>query len=139
MNTDLDAFLALHHAHANLQRALDDELGQHHGIGFADFALLDLLAQGDAGGSAIAHLAGRSGQPPSALLRQLIVLEKIGLVARDGASGRRLTMLRPAGRALLQAARASAEHVCSEAFGPFAPAVRQFARRVVAAASVTAA
>jgi MarR family transcriptional regulator, organic hydroperoxide resistance regulator len=123
MNTNLAFGLALHHAHASLRFKLDDELGLHHGVSFNDFALLNLLAQADGGHLSIPELARAQGQPPSAVLRQLIVLEKIGLVLREGANGFRQAVLRPAGRALVNAARETAESTCAEALEPIAPAV----------------
>jgi MarR family transcriptional regulator, organic hydroperoxide resistance regulator len=115
MNTNLDLCLALNRAHASLQLKLDDELGIHHGISFNDFALLNLLAQADGGRVSIPELVRPMGQPQSAVLRQLIVLEKIGLVVRDGANGFRQAVLRPAGRALVNAARETADSICTEA------------------------
>jgi len=123
MNANLDFCLALHRANASLQLKLDDELGTYHGISFNDFALLDLLAQVDGGRVSIAELVRPLGQPQSAVLRQLIVLEKIGLVVRDGANGRRQAVLRPAGRALVNAARETADSICTEAVESIAPAV----------------
>ena len=115
MNTSLDFCLALHRAHASLQLKLDDELGIHHGISFNDFALLNLLAQADGCRVSIPELVRPMGQPQSAVLRQLILLEKIGLVVREGANGFRQAMLRPAGRALVSAARETADSICTEA------------------------
>ena len=115
MNTNLGFCLALHRAHASLQLKLDDELGVHHGISFSDFALLNLLAQADGGRVNIPELVRPMGQPQSAVLRQLIVLEKIGLVVRDGANGLRQAVLRPVGRALVNAARETADSICTEA------------------------
>ena len=115
MNTNLDFCLALHRAHASLQLKLDDELGIHHGISFSDFALLNLLAQADGGRVNISELVRPMGKPQSAVLRQLIVLEKIGLVVRDGANGLRQAVLRPVGRALVNAARETADSICTEA------------------------
>lgn len=115
MNTNLGFCLALHRAHASLQLKLDDELGIHHGISFNDFALLNLLAQADGGRVSIPELVRPLGQPQSAVLRQLIVLEKIGLVVRDGANGLRQAVLRPVGRALVNAARETADSICTEA------------------------
>ena len=115
MNTNLDFCLALHRAHASLQLKLDDELGIHHGISFSDFALLNLLVQADGGRVNIPELVRPMGQPQSAVLRQLIVLEKIGLVVRDGANGLRQAVLRPVGRALVNAARETADRICTEA------------------------
>jgi len=122
MNTNLDFCLALHRAHASLQLKLDDELGTYHGISFKDFALLNLLAQADGGRVSILELVRPLGQPQSAVLRQLIVLEKIGLVVRDGANGFRQAVLRPAGRALVNAAHETAESICTEAVASIAPA-----------------
>jgi DNA-binding IclR family transcriptional regulator len=122
MNTPLDFCLALHRAHASLQRKLDDELGTWHGIGFGDFALLDLLAQADGGRVGIAELVRPLGQSRSAVLRQLIVLEKIGLVVRDTANGRRQAVLLPAGSALANAARETADRICTAAIESIAPA-----------------
>ena len=115
MNTNLGFCLGLHRAHASLQLKLDNELGLHHGISFNDFALLNLLAQADGGRVSIPELVRPMGQPPSAVLRQVIVLEKIGLVVRDGANGHRQAVLRPAGRSLLTAARETADSICTEA------------------------
>jgi len=123
MNTNLDLCLALHRAHASLQLKLDDELGTYHGVSFNDFALLNLLAQADGGRVSIPELVRPLGQPQSAVLRQLIVLEKIGLVVRDGANGLRQAVLRPAGRALVNAARETADSICTEAVESIAPAM----------------
>jgi DNA-binding IclR family transcriptional regulator len=123
MITNLGFCLALHRAHASLQLKLDDELGMHHGISFNDFALLNLLAQADGGRVSIPDLVGPMGQPQSAVLRQLILLEKIGLVMREGANGDRQAVLRPAGRALVHAARETADSICSETVESIAPAV----------------
>ena len=122
MNTNLDFCLALHRAHASLQLKLDDELGIHHGISFDDFALLNLLAQADGGRVSIPALVRPLGRPQSAVLRQLILLEKIGLVVREGANGFRQAVLRPVGRALVHAARETADSICTEAVESIAPA-----------------
>jgi DNA-binding IclR family transcriptional regulator len=123
MNTNLGFCLALHRAHASLQLKLDEELGIHHGISFNDFALLNLLALADGGRVGIQELVRPMGLPQSAVLRQLILLEKIGLVVREGANGDRQAVLRPAGRALVYAARETADSICTEAVESIAPAV----------------
>lgn len=123
MNTNLDFCLALHRAHASLQLKLDDELGTYHGISYSDFALLNLLAQADGGRVSIPELVRPMGQPQSAVLRQLILLEKIGLVVREGASGDRQAVLHPAGRALVNTARETADSICTEAVESITPAV----------------
>ena len=133
MNTNLSFCLALHRAHASLQLKLDNELGIHHGISFSDFALLNLLVQADGGRVNIPELVRPMGQPQSAVLRQLIVLEKIGLVVRDGANGDRQAVLRPAGRALVNAARETSDSICTEAVESIPPE----AVEMVSAALVT--
>ena len=127
MNTNLDFCLALHHAHASLQRKLDNDLGLYHGISFNDLALLNLLAQADGGRVSTPELVRPLGQPQSSVLRQLILLEKIGLVVREGAHGDRQAVLRPAGRALLNAARETADGICTEAVESIAPAALEMA------------
>jgi predicted transcriptional regulator len=133
MNTNLGFCLALHRAHASLQRKLDDELGLHHGISFNDFALLHLLAQTDGGRVGIAELARAMGQAQSVVMRQLILLEKTGMVVRAGANGDRQAVLRTAGRALVHVACETADSMCTEAVASIAPAVLS----TVAAALVT--
>ena len=121
MNTNLGFCLALHRAHASLQLKLDDELGIYHGISFNDFALLNLLAEAVSGRVSIPELVHPMGQPQSAVLRQLILLEKIGLVVREGANGFRQAVLRPAGRALVNAARETADSICTDAVESIPP------------------
>ncbi|MCF8210607.1 MAG: MarR family transcriptional regulator [Rhodoferax sp.] len=133
MNTNLGFCLALHRAHASLQLKFDEELGVHHGISFNDFALLNLLAQADGGRVSIPELVRPMGLPQSAVLRQLIVLEKIGFVVREGANGDRQAVLRPAGRALVHVARETADSICTVAVASIAPA----AVEMVSAALVT--
>ena len=122
MNTNLSFCLALHRANASLQLKLDNELGIYHGISFNDFALLNLLAQAEGGRVSISELVRPLGQPQSSVLRQLILLEKIGLVVREGASEDRQAVLRPAGRALMNAARETADSICIDAVESIAPA-----------------
>jgi DNA-binding IclR family transcriptional regulator len=133
MNPHLGFCLALHRAHASLQSKLDDDLGQYHGIGFNDFTLLNWLAQADAGRVSIPELVRPMAQPQSSVLRQLVLLEKIGLVVREGATGDRQAVLRPAGRARVYAARETANSICTEAVESIAPA----ALATVSAALVT--
>jgi DNA-binding IclR family transcriptional regulator len=125
MKADLAFGLALHAAHARMQLKLDDALGLYHGISFNDFALLSLLAQADGGRLGIAALARSLSQAPSAVLRQLIVLEKIGLVLREGGNGLREAVLVAAGRALVHAACETAGGICGEAVEGIAPAARE--------------
>jgi DNA-binding MarR family transcriptional regulator len=122
MNDNLDFCLTLHHAHAGLQRKLDDQLGNFHGIGFGDFALLDMLARSEEGRLGIDEMVRPLGQSQPALVRRLVSLEKIGLVERAGAAGRRQAVLRPVGNALVQAARDTVMRVCNDAVGTVTPA-----------------
>jgi DNA-binding MarR family transcriptional regulator len=118
----LDLCLEVHRVYSGLRLKLDDELGTYHGIAFSDLALLHLLAHAEAGRMKIAELGRPLGLSRSAVLRQLLVLEKIGLVERNGADGDRHAVLRPAGRALTNVASETADRVCSEALASIAPA-----------------
>ena len=92
---------------------LNDELGTHHGLSWADFVLLTVLDA--AGGAAPATALARSLHiPASRLLLRLLPLEKTGLVERvaDGDGKRRVT-LRPPGRRLLHEARDTAANACA--------------------------
>lgn len=121
MNTNLSFCLALQRAHASLRLKLDDELGIYHGISFSDFVLLNLLAQTANSRVRIVELVRPLGLPQSAVLRQLILLEKIGLVVRDGENNERYVVLRPAGRVLVNAARETADSICSRAVTSITP------------------
>lgn len=109
----LQACVDRHLEHAALEFVLDNELGTHHGLSWADFVLLTVLDS--AGGAAPAtELARTLRTPASHLLRRLLPLEKTGLVRRasDGDGKRRVT-LRPQGRRLLQEARDTAANTCA--------------------------
>lgn len=109
----LQACVDRHLEHAAMVSVLDDRLGTHHGLSWADFVLLTVL---DAvGGAAPAtELAGRLRMPASHLLLRLLPLEKTGLVERaaDG-EGRRRVRLRPPGQRLLREARGTAADACT--------------------------
>lgn len=97
-----------HLAHAAWVFALDDELGAHHGLSWADFVLLTMLDA--AGGTATATALARTlCTRPSQLLLRLLPLEKSGLLERvaDSSSKRHFT-LRQQGRRLLSEARETA-------------------------------
>ena len=99
--------------HAALVFRLDDQLGTHHGLSWADFVLLTVLDA--AGGAAPAtELARTLRTPASHLLLRLLPLEKTGLVERaaDGDGKRRVT-LRPQGQRLLYEARDTAAQTCA--------------------------
>lgn len=107
----LDLCLRTSLAHARLQLLLDDALGTWHGIGYADFIVLHTLARAEGGSLPTAALAAPLGLPVSAVVRRLIPLEKTGHIAR--AAGR--VTLRPAGRAVLGEASATAGDLCARA------------------------
>lgn len=109
----LQACVDRHLEHAAMVFMLDDELGTHHGLSWADFVLLTVLDA--AGGAAPAkELAQTLHMPASHLLLQLLPLEKTGLMARaaDGDGKRRVT-LRPQGRQVLHEARYTAANACT--------------------------
>jgi DNA-binding MarR family transcriptional regulator len=109
----LHACVDRHLEHAALVFLLDNELGTHHGLSWADFVLLTVLDA--AGGAApVTELARTLCTPASHLLLRLLPLEKTGLVARaaDG-DGKRVVTLRPQGRRLLHEARDTAAHACA--------------------------
>lgn len=114
----LQACLALRAAHASLTLKLDDELGTHHGLGWSEFALLSVLARSDAGQLRLTELALLLGLSLSNALRQILALEKIGLLERLDNPTKlrdRRIRLRQAGRAALAAAEETAEEVCTQA------------------------
>jgi DNA-binding MarR family transcriptional regulator len=135
MSATVNFCLALHRANASLQLRLDEELGTFHGIGFNDFALLSWLAQADGHRAPIPALMRPLGQRPSAVLRQVIALEKIGLVERSGTAGQRQVVLRPAGRAVVNIARETVERVCDKAVESIAPSALAMTSDAMAALS----
>lgn len=101
-----------HLAHAAMVCRLDDELGTHHGLSWADFVLLTAL---DAASEAAPakELARTLCMPASRLLLQLLPLEKIGLLERAAdRNDKPRVKLRPQGRRLLSEARDTAENAC---------------------------
>ena len=108
----LQACLDRHLRHAAVVFVLDDELGTHHGLSWADFVLLSVLDA--AGGAAsVRELARSLGTPASQLLMRLLPLAKTGLVERTtGSDGTRRISLRPPGLCLLKEARDTAAHAC---------------------------
>jgi DNA-binding MarR family transcriptional regulator len=109
----LQACVNRHLEHAGMVFVLDNELGTHHGLSWADFVLLTVL---DASGGAAptTELARTLRTPASHLLLRLLPLEKTGLVERsaDG-GGKRCVTLRPQGRRLLREARDTAANACA--------------------------
>ena len=108
----LQACMDRHLAQAAAALRLDDELGTHHGLSWADFVLLAVLDA--AGGAAPATaLAGLLHMRASHLLLRLLPLEKTGLVERAAeGDGKRRVKLRPQGRRLLNEARDTAAQAC---------------------------
>ena len=97
-------------AQAVLQQRLDERLGDWHGLNLGDCQLLNAL-EPQPQGLALAALAKTLLQAPTATLRQLLPMEKTGLLERaDG-----LVRLRPAGRQLLAEARRTMEAVYAQA------------------------
>lgn len=109
----LQSLMERHLAHAAQVFVLDNQLGTHHGLSWADFVLLTVLDA--AGGAATATELARSLRTPAShLLLRLLPLEKTGLVERAAdAEGRRCVMLRAPGRRLLNEARGTAANACA--------------------------
>lgn len=103
--------LGLSSAHARLQQVLDERLGRWHGLGYADFRLLGALADAPDGRLPTLQLAAALHLAPSTLVRQLMPLEKTGLVAREAGA----VHLRPAARRLHAEATQTAGAACSQA------------------------
>ncbi|WP_295536178.1 MarR family transcriptional regulator [uncultured Pseudacidovorax sp.] len=104
--------LALARAHARQQQRLDERLGMWHGLGVSDFLLLDALTQATHGRLPTLQLAQALHIAPSMLVRQLMPLEKTGLVAREIGT----VLLRPAGRQLHAEAAQTVGAVCAKAW-----------------------
>lgn len=127
-------------AHARLRRKLDDQLGSLHGMSLSDFVLLQALSQARDGRLHASQLAVPLGVQPSAVVRQVIALEKTGWVQREtDASGRRTVVLRGSGRRLLHEAAETAAVTCTAALqgaaaGELAAADAVFERLVQASA-----
>ncbi len=110
----LDRQLTRHLDHAALGLRLDEALGTHHGLSWADFVVLAVLDAAN-GTLPTSELAARVGLTRSRLVLHLLSLQKIGLVARGAdAHGHRGVTLRPSGRRLLREARDTAEAMCAE-------------------------
>ena len=97
---------ALWRAQASLQQRLDERLGEWHGLNFGDYQLLQAL-DSEPNGLSLSALASSMLQAPASTLRQLLPLEKTGLLERSAG----LVRLRPAGRQLLVEARLSAQDI----------------------------
>lgn len=107
----LSATLRQHRQRARQVRSLDEELGLHHGLSWNDMLLLDALHE--AGGRLPSReAAATTGRSPAGLLRQVLPMEKIGLIQRqhDG-SGSAQLVLAPGGARRLREARETARTV----------------------------
>jgi DNA-binding MarR family transcriptional regulator len=118
----LAACLAVHQANASLQLKLDDELGTLHGVSWDDFALLSALADAPQGRLPLPSLMRPTGLRPSAIVRRLAPLEKLGWLAREGGGGMsRVVVLLSGGRRVLHEASDTAAEVCATALAQVAP------------------
>jgi DNA-binding MarR family transcriptional regulator len=120
-----DFCLRLARAHALLIRRFDSALGNHHGISFGDFQLLNHLSRAPGGRLRRVDLADRLGLTASGVTRSLLPLEKIGLVTRqtdprDARVG--YAVVTPAGQELLRNASTVVDLVSGEAIGAVDPA-----------------
>lgn len=112
-----DFCLRLARAHAVLIRRFDSALGNHHGISFGDFQVLNHLSRAPGGRLRRVDLAERLGLTASGVTRTLLPLEKIGLVTRqhdprDARVG--FAAVTPTGEELLANATATTDLVSSD-------------------------
>lgn len=100
-----------HRKYARIALALDEALGIHHGIDWADWLLLDLL-QVAGGQVTTAHAAACQGLTPTRLLQRVLPMEKLGLLRRTRTpEGARFLTIASSGQRVLQEARYTAEAV----------------------------
>lgn len=101
-----------HLEHTAMAFELDEELGTHRRLSWADFVLLSVL-HADGGTALASELARTLSTPASRLLLRLLPLEKTGLVERaaDRDVKSRVT-LRPQGRRRLHEAHETAARGC---------------------------
>ncbi|MDB5917064.1 MAG: MarR family transcriptional regulator [Massilia sp.] len=119
-----DFCLRLARAHAMLIRRFDSALGNHHGLSFGDFQLLNHLSRAPGGRLRRVDLAERLGLSASGVTRTLLPLEKIGLVTRqpdprDARVG--YAAVTPVGEELLQNATVTVDLVSSDLIKGVAP------------------
>lgn len=120
----IDLCLKLNQARATLALKLDEELGTLHGISLSDFIVLHSLARAEGGRLPVSGLVRPLGVQQSAVVRQLIPLEKTGHISRDrepAGDGKRYVSIRPSARRVLHEAMATLEMVCTEALWELAP------------------
>lgn len=112
----LEQCLQISASHARIQRVLDEELGTYHGLSYSDFILLTRLLRADDQRLQVGALAPVMGLLASAVVRQLLPLEKTGWLQRDtqpAADGKRYVRLRPAGRSRLYEATQTVQEACT--------------------------
>ncbi|MEO8544142.1 MAG: MarR family transcriptional regulator [Betaproteobacteria bacterium] len=112
----LDQCLAISVEHARIRRVLDEELGTYHGLSYCDFVLLTQLLNADGHRLVTTALVPVLGIPASAVVRQLLPLEKTGWLQRDtetATDGCRYVRLRPGGKSRLLEATQTAREVCA--------------------------
>lgn len=107
MTARTDRLSATFHRHRQVAREvqrLDDELGLHHGLSWNDLLLLDSLHEGG-GRRSVREAAALTGRSPAGLLRQVLPLEKIGLMQRerDATSSSELVLTAAGARRLREA------------------------------------
>lgn len=99
----------LHRAQSVLQQRLDERLGDWHGLSLDGYRLLQALEAPP--GLTLPALARALLQPAAATLRQVLPMEKTGLLERaDG-----MVRLRPAGRQLQAEAQRTTQAVYEQA------------------------
>jgi len=117
----LEFCLRMTRAHATLTRRLDNALSGLHGLSFGDFMILYYLGRAPETKLRRIDLAERLGVTASAVTRNLLPLEKLGLVSRqhdprDARVG--YASLTAVGRRLLNDALVSVEPIAQEATQP---------------------
>lgn len=105
MSSHYDLALTLADAWGQLERTLDANLSNIRGVSFAEYRLLESLAQSPAGALSRVDLAERVGLTPSGVTRALRPLEKLHMVKSQKAerdARLALAALTDAGRELVQ-------------------------------------
>lgn len=114
--------LRLARAWATLVRRLDNALGGHHGISFADYQLLLHLQRAPDGRLRRDELAEKLGASAAGVTRSLLPLEKIGLVTRQADPGdvrAGVVLITPAGAELVTNATVVVDNVSRNVLGRF--------------------
>ena len=112
----LEQCLQISASHARMQWVLDEELGTYHGLSYSDFILLTRLLRADNQRLQVSALVPTMGVQASAVVRQLLPLEKTGWLQRDtqpAADGKRYVRLRPAGMGRLNEATQTVQQACA--------------------------